>query len=96
MYDNVDNEEYHLCFKNFEGTKVTFIFPTIKDRLLAASHIIPDGELELPHDYPIIKTISDNVQEKEKQSKVLKSAILGSAVVVLGLTIIKHFAKPKN
>ena len=96
LWDDIDNEEYHLSFKNFEGTKVTFIFPTSKDRLLAAPHIIPNNELELPHDNPIITTISDNVPQKEKSRQILKSAILGSTIVVFSWAIIKHFIKPKQ
>ena len=90
MWDDVDNEEYHLGFRNYEGTKVTLIFPSVKDRLLAAPYIIPDKELELPHDYPIIQTISDNALSEEKPQHILKSAILGSAVIVLGWAIIKR------
>ena len=90
LWDDTENEEYHLSFKNFEGTKVTLIFPTIQDRLTAAPHIIPDRELELPHNYPLIQTISDNVPVKENPH-ILKSVVLGSTIMVLGWTIIKQF-----
>lgn len=96
MWDDTYSEEYHLSFKNFEGTKVTFIFPTSKDRLAAASHIIPDKELELPHDYAVIETISNNVLLKEKPKYILKLIVLGGAIVALGWTVMKRFTNSND
>ena len=93
LWDDIDNEEYHLSFKNFEGTKVTCVFPTVQDRVLAAHHIIPDKKLELPHNHLVIQTVSENVPVKEEPHVILKSLVVGSTLVALGWALVKQFHK---